>query len=85
MTQGIVSGLDRSIDVADEATRSAKHLDGLIQTDAAINPGNSGGPLLDATGRVIGIITASASGAQGVGFAIPIDVALSLIRQAAEA
>ncbi|MEI8334050.1 MAG: trypsin-like peptidase domain-containing protein [Chloroflexota bacterium] len=85
VTQGIISGLDRSIDVADEATRSAKHLDGLIQTDAAINPGNSGGPLLDATGRVIGIITASASGAQGVGFAIPIDVALPLIRQASEA
>jgi len=85
VTQGIVSGLDRSIDVADQTTRSAEHLDGLIQTDAAINPGNSGGPLLDASGRVIGIITASASGAQGVGFAIPIDVALPLIRQASEA
>jgi serine protease Do len=85
VTQGIVSGLDRSIDVSDQATRTAQHLDGLIQTDAAVNPGNSGGPLLDATGRVIGIITASASGAQGVGFAIPIDVALPLIRQASEA
>jgi serine protease Do len=85
VTQGIVSGLDRSIDVSDQATRTAQHLDGLIQTDAAVNPGNSGGPLLDASGRVIGIITASASGAQGVGFAIPIDVALPLIRQASEA
>jgi serine protease Do len=85
VTQGIVSGLDRSIDVSDQATRTAQHLDGLIQTDASVNPGNSGGPLLDATGRVIGIITASASGAQGVGFAIPIDVALPLIRQASEA
>jgi len=85
VTQGIVSGLSRSIDVADQTSRSAQHLDGLIQTDAAVNPGNSGGPLLDVSGHVIGIITASASGAQGVGFAIPIDVALPLIRQASEA
>jgi serine protease Do len=81
VTQGIVSGLDRSIDVASDTMQRPRRLAGLIQTDAAINPGNSGGPLLDASGRVVGIITATASGAEGVGFAIPIEVALPLIRQ----
>jgi S1-C subfamily serine protease len=81
VTQGIVSGLDRSIDVASDSMQRPRRLAGLIQTDAAINPGNSGGPLLDASGRVVGIITATASGAEGVGFAIPIEVALPLIRQ----
>ncbi len=85
VTQGIISGLGRSIDVRDPETRTTNHLDGLIQTDAAINPGNSGGPLLDASGKVIGIITAQASNAQGVGFAIPIDAARALVKQAASA
>jgi S1-C subfamily serine protease len=85
VTEGIVSGLDRSIDIASDVRQRPQRLDGLIQTDAAINPGNSGGPLLDGSGRVIGIITATASGAQGVGFAIPIEVALPLIRQASGA
>ncbi|HYM84932.1 MAG TPA: trypsin-like peptidase domain-containing protein, partial [Candidatus Dormibacteraeota bacterium] len=83
VTQGIVSGLDRSIDVTGDAgPRSVNHLTGLIQTDAAINPGNSGGPLLDSSGAVIGIVTAQASNAQGVGFAIPISAASALIAQA---
>ena len=69
VTTGVVSGLNRSIDVSDGA------LDDLIQTDAAINPGNSGGPLLDLSGNVIGINTAEASSAQAIGFAIPIDLA----------
>ena len=83
ITQGIVSGLGRTIDVGETGSRRTTHLTGLIQTDAAINPGNSGGPLLDAAGKVIGIVTASASNSQGVGFAIPIAVALPLIRGAA--
>jgi len=82
VTQGIVSGTDRTITVTDQATRSTENLSGLIQTDAAINPGNSGGPLLDASGAVIGIITASASNSQGVGFAIPINQAKQLISKA---
>jgi serine protease Do len=82
VTQGIVSGLDREIDVADQASRSVRHLSGLIQTDAAINPGNSGGPLLDASGTVVGIITANATDAQGVGFAIPIAAAKDLLARA---
>ena len=83
ITQGIVSGLGRTIDVSETGSRRTTHLTGLIQTDAAINPGNSGGPLLDAAGKVIGIVTASASNSQGVGFAIPIAAALPLIRSAA--
>ena len=83
ITQGIVSGLGRAIDVGQTGSRRTTHLTGLIQTDAAINPGNSGGPLLDAAGKVIGIVTASASNSQGVGFAVPITVALPLIRGAA--
>ena len=71
LTSGLVSALDRSLEVESGAT-----IDHLIQTDAAINPGNSGGPLLDSAGRLIGINTAiySPSGAYaGIGFAVPVD------------
>ena len=79
VTQGIVSGLDRDITVTDEQTGRPTELHDLIQTDAAINPGNSGGPLLDAGGNVIGINTAVATSAEGLGFAIPIKAAEALI------
>ena len=79
VTRGIVSGLDREITVTDQSTRRQSTLKGLIQTDAAINPGNSGGPLLDAAGRVIGLNTAVATSAEGLGFAIPIAAARDLI------
>ena len=79
VTRGIVSGLDREITVTDQSTRRQMTLRGLIQTDAAINPGNSGGPLLDGGGRVIGINTAVASSAEGLGFAIPISAARDLL------
>jgi serine protease Do len=79
VTRGVVSGLDREITVTDESTRRASTLKGLIQTDAAINPGNSGGPLLDAAGQVIGLNTAVATSAEGLGFAIPIAAAKDLI------
>jgi serine protease Do len=84
VTQGIVSGTDRAIAAGDRTTRNTEKLTGLIQTDAAINPGNSGGPLLDVGGSVIGIITASASNSQGVGFAIPINQAKGLIAGASK-
>jgi len=79
VTRGVVSGLDREITVTDESTRRESTLKGLIQTDAAINPGNSGGPLLDAAGQVIGLNTAVATSAEGLGFAIPIAAAKDLI------
>jgi S1-C subfamily serine protease len=79
VTRGIVSGLDREITVTDESTGRQATLSGLIQTDAAINPGNSGGPLLDGAGNVVGINTAIASNAEGLGFAIPIGDASELI------
>jgi 2-alkenal reductase len=72
LTTGIISALKRRL-----PTSSGREIGDVIQTDAAINPGNSGGPLLDSSGRVIGVTTAiiSPSGSSaGIGFAIPIDV-----------
>ena len=77
VTSGIISALGRSIQVEDGTM-----LGNLIQTDTAINPGNSGGPLLDRAGNVIGINTAVAGGAQGIGFAIPVNIARPLLAQA---
>ena len=82
VTKGILSGTGRTITVQDETTGRPVTLTNLLQTDAAINPGNSGGPLLDAYGKVIGINTAVSTDAQGLGFAIPISAAASLISQA---
>jgi S1-C subfamily serine protease len=77
VTSGIVSAKGRAI-----TTDNNDSLSNLIQTDAAINPGNSGGPLLDAGGNVIGINTAIASNSNGIGFAIPIDIARPIMSQA---
>jgi S1-C subfamily serine protease len=85
VTSGIVSGLGRSITVRDAGTRQRVQLKNLIQTDAAINPGNSGGPLLDASGAVIGVNSATATTAEGIGFAIPIGDAMALIQKAESA
>jgi S1-C subfamily serine protease len=82
VTKGILSGTGRSITVQDEVTGRPTQLTDLLQTDAAINPGNSGGPLLDAAGNVIGVNTAVDASAQGLGFAIPINDASSLISRA---
>jgi S1-C subfamily serine protease len=79
LTTGVISGLGREIESV-----TARPITGVIQTDAAINPGNSGGPLLDSSGRVIGINTAivSPSGAYaGVGFAVPIDAVNRIVPQ----
>jgi 2-alkenal reductase len=78
VTSGIVSAKGRTI----MTDGSSKPLTNLIQTDAAINPGNSGGPLLDANGNVVGINTAIATNSNGIGFAIPIDVARPIMAQA---
>ena len=71
VTKGIISAIGRS---SSDIGEGNKRID-FIQTDAAINPGNSGGPLLNAKGEVIGINTAIIRGAQGIGFAIPINSA----------
>jgi len=78
LTTGIVSALEREIPIGNGV------IEGLIQTDAAINPGNSGGPLLDSSGRLIGVNTAifSPSGASsGIGFAVPVDLVKRVVPQ----
>ena len=82
VTTGILSATGRSIEVGSETSRQTTSMTGLLQTDASINPGNSGGPLLDDTGKVIGVNAAVAASAQGIGFAVPIDVAADIMAQA---
>lgn len=84
MSQGIISGLDRAITVSGGNSSSATTMEGLIQTDATINSGNSGGPLLNSKGQVIGINSAKASSGEGMGFAIPINVAAPIVKQVKE-
>jgi S1-C subfamily serine protease len=82
LSVGVVSAVDRSI-----TGLTAFQIAGAIQTDAAINPGNSGGPLVDADGRVIGInqqIKTNSGGGEGVGFAVPVDVAKRALDQLRE-
>jgi len=79
VTAGIVSAKGRQIQASDSDGTSTETLSNLLQTDTAINSGNSGGPLVNLKGQVIGINTAVASGAQGIGFAIPINEAKSAI------
>nr|WP_258002691.1 trypsin-like peptidase domain-containing protein [Fischerella thermalis] len=74
VTVGVISAIDRSLNLS---TRPSTY----IQTDAAINPGNSGGPLLNARGQVIGVNTAIIQGAEGIGFAIPIDTAQRIAQE----
>ena len=74
VTTGVISALDRSIRASED-----RAFYGFLQTDASINPGNSGGPLLNAEGSLIGINTAIYQGAEGIGFAIPIDVAKRVV------
>jgi S1-C subfamily serine protease len=82
LSTGVVSATDRSIESLTEF-----RIDGAIQTDASINPGNSGGPLLDSDAQVIGInqqINTTSGGNEGVGYAVPIDLALRSLEQLRE-
>lgn len=95
VTSGIVSALDRPVDVGTDSEGNATVYPA-VQTDAAINPGNSGGPLIDLAGRVVGINssirttgssnpfgTSSEGGSIGLGFAIPIDEIMPIVEQMA--
>ena len=72
VTKGVISGLNRTLKVEDEI--STVVMENLIQTDASINTGNSGGPLINKNGEVIGINTVKITSAEGIGFAVPIDI-----------
>ncbi len=74
VTRGIISALHRPIEVS-----STQNYPDLIQTDASINPGNSGGPLINIDGDMIGINVAVRMGAQGIGFALPVDEAIDVV------
>lgn len=74
VTKGIISGVGRGITAGSPFEGDVEELDNIIQTDAAINPGNSGGPLINSSSQVIGVNVAVASGAENIGFAIPINV-----------
>lgn len=80
VSKGIISGLKRNL-VAGGGAGGSERLSNIIQTDAAINPGNSGGPLLDVSGKVIGVNVAMAQGAQSIGFALPSNQIQKIIDQ----
>lgn len=83
VSRGIVSGLKRSL-IAGSGFGASERLSGIIQTDAAINPGNSGGPLLNLSGKVIGVNVAMAQGAQNIGFAIPVNSIKNALKEVKE-
>lgn len=78
VTRGVISALNRTISTEDESG-STIYMEDLLQTDASINPGNSGGPLINDRGEVVGINTIKVSEAEGIGFAIPINILKPII------
>ena len=79
VTSGIISAINRTIKIEEDDTTT--YMSDLIQTDATINPGNSGGPLIYANGEVIGINSVKITSAEGIGFAIPIDVVKPIVEK----
>jgi len=78
VTAGIISAVDRTIIIEEEEKSS--YMEDLIQTDATINPGNSGGPLINELGEVIGVNSVKITSAEGIGFAIPINIVKPIIQ-----
>lgn len=79
VTKGIISALNRTIKIEDETQNV--YMEDLIQTDATINEGNSGGALIDTNGKLIGINSVKISNAEGIGFAVPINIVKPIINQ----
>lgn len=84
VTSGIISGIGRTVNASSDDGATKETLTDMIQTDAAINSGNSGGPLVNAQSQVVGVNTAVASEAQGIGFAIPISSVKGILKSIAE-
>ena len=84
VTHGIISALDRTIKIEDQNNKKSSYMEELIQTDASINIGNSGGPLIDTKGNIIGITTIKITDAEGIGFAIPINIIKPIIERLVE-
>ena len=82
VTQGIISALNRTIKI--DTDQGSNYMEDLIQTDASINPGNSGGPLINSKGEVVGINTIKVTSAESMGFAIPINIVIPIIKQFAD-
>lgn len=78
VTGGIISAVNRTVKIKNE-DETYSYMSNLIQTDATINPGNSGGPLIDKNGNIIGINTIKITSAEGIGFAIPIDIVKPIV------
>ena len=78
VTSGIISAKNRTIKIEEE--QKSSYMTDLIQTDATINPGNSGGPLIYPNGEVVGINTVKISSAEGIGFAVPINIVKPIIQ-----
>lgn len=78
VTSGIISAINRTVILEEEEKSS--YMEDLIQTDATINPGNSGGPLVNESGEVIGVNSVKITSAEGIGFAIPVNVVKSIIQ-----
>jgi serine protease Do len=79
VTSGIISALDRTVRIDSDNTSS--YMENLIQTDATINPGNSGGPLINLNGEMIGINSVKITSAEGIGFAVPINIVKPIIQK----
>ena len=83
VTKGIISAINRTVEL-ENSNGTISYMQNLIQHDASINPGNSGGPIINYKGEVVGINTLKASEAEGIGFAIPISIGSSIVKNVSQ-